>query len=424
MGNHSWPLVSLGEHVDLLTGFPFKSKSFTSDPEDMPLVKGENVQQRYIDWEAAKKWPRDDVKEYERYRLKPGDVVLAMDRPWVEAGLKYAWIKRHDPQCLLVQRVARLRGDESLLTDYLRYVIASPSFTAYIRPIVTGVNVPHISPQQIKDFRLRLPPVEIQEKAVAMLSPFDDFIENGRRRVRVLEEIARTIFTEWFVKFGYPGHEKERLNDSETELGKIPEGWEIAEIGDIAKVVLGGTPSRNKPEYWGGDVPWIKSGKLNDIRVIEGTEYIANEGLVNSATKMMPKRTVLIAITGAILVSVSEIELCANQSVVGIHSSERVCQEYIYEWVKSSVQQLISKMSGSAQQHVNKEIIESTPILVPSRQVMKRFEGIAKPIFDEIANLLFRNKTLEGVRDLLLPRLISGNLDVSNFDVKVEDGNE
>jgi len=420
MEKSSWPRESLGEHVDLLTGFPFKSKFFTDDPQDIPLVKGENVQQEYIDWEGAKRWPRNDAKEYGRFRLKAGDVVLAMDRPWIEAGLKYAWIKKHDPECLLVQRVARLRGDSVLLTDYLRYLIASPAFTAYIRPIVTGVNVPHISGEQIKSFRFRLPPVELQRKAVAILSVYDELIENNLRRMKILGEISSTIFAEWFVKFRFPGHEDSEFVDSER--GRIPAGWEVSKLGDVVNnIVLGGTPSRNKPEYWGGDVPWIKSGQLNDTRVTEGTEYITKDGLENSATKMMPKRTVMIAITGEILISMSEIDLCANQSVVGIHSSGKLCQEYIYEFEKSNINQFVSKMSGSAQQHVNKEIVTYSLILVPSPGVMNEFERTVKPIFDEIANLLFKNKNLGRTRDLLLPRLISGELDVSDLDIKAED---
>lgn len=146
----TWPIVQLRDHVTTLTGFPFKSQQFSKNPEDVPLVKGENLHQRYIDWAAARRWPAIDLETYRKYQLQPGDVVLAMDRPWIEAGLKWAWIKPHDPQALLVQRVARLRGRNGLLTNYLRYVIDSPNFTDYIRPIVTGVNVPHISAAQMR----------------------------------------------------------------------------------------------------------------------------------------------------------------------------------------------------------------------------------------------------------------------------------
>ena len=107
---NGWPNVRLGEHVELLTGFPFKSQRFTFDLNDTALVKGENVAQGRIDWEISKRWPAAELTQFEQYRLRSGDVVLAMDRPWIEAGLKYAWIKPHDQVALLVQRVSRLRG--------------------------------------------------------------------------------------------------------------------------------------------------------------------------------------------------------------------------------------------------------------------------------------------------------------------------
>lgn len=102
--------AKLSEHADILAGPPFNSAAFTDRPGDIPLVKGENVQQGYVDWDIAKRWPATDTETYKRFKLVPGDVVVAMDRPWVTAGLKWAYIKRNDPPALLVQRVARLRG--------------------------------------------------------------------------------------------------------------------------------------------------------------------------------------------------------------------------------------------------------------------------------------------------------------------------
>ena len=108
------------------------------NPDDIPLVKGENVHQGYIDWIGAKHWPADEYDSFAKYHLIPGDVVLAMDRPWVTAGLKWSYIKPHDPKSLLVQRVARLRAKKKLDQDYLRHVISSNYFANYLQPIVTG----------------------------------------------------------------------------------------------------------------------------------------------------------------------------------------------------------------------------------------------------------------------------------------------
>ncbi len=274
MNTSSWSKLSLGEHVDLLTGFPFKSKSFTNDPLDIPLVKGDNVQQGYIDWNVSKRWPRDNTTDFEKYRLKVGDVVLAMDRPWIESGLKFAWIKKHDPECLLVQRVARLRGDELLITDYVRYLIASPAFTSYIRPIVTGVNVPHISPRQIKDFKFLLPPVDVQAKAVAILSAFDNLIENDLRRIKILEEIARTIFTEWFANFRFPGHYESRFVGTSAET--IPDNWTNDRLDGLTEIRKGRQPRELADKQENGQLPYI----LIDVLKGGTPRYASQEGAV------------------------------------------------------------------------------------------------------------------------------------------------
>ena len=109
-----WPTVSLGNHIDLLTGYPFKSKDYTNNPNDIRLISGYNIMQSYLRWDITNRWPVSKSDGLEEYRLQVDDVVLAMDRPWVNAGLKYAWMKQEDLPCLLVQRTARLRGTEKL----------------------------------------------------------------------------------------------------------------------------------------------------------------------------------------------------------------------------------------------------------------------------------------------------------------------
>lgn len=197
-----WPKVKLAECVDLLAGFAFKSDRFTDSAYDIPLVKGENVAQGRIEWEISKRWPADDWDKMVKYQLRPGDVVVAMDRPWIPAGLKWAFIRDGDPRALLVQRVARLRASNGKLDqDFLRFVIGSQSFENYVRPITTGVNVPHISGRQILDFEFKLPSLSVQKRVSAILSAYDDLIENNKRRIRILEEMARALYREWFVEY-------------------------------------------------------------------------------------------------------------------------------------------------------------------------------------------------------------------------------
>jgi type I restriction enzyme S subunit len=188
--------------------------------------------------------------------------------------------------------------------------------------------------------------------------------------------------------------------------------------------LLGGTPSRVETEYWGGNIPWINSGKANEFRIVEPSEFITQLGLDSSATKLLPPRTTVVAITGATLgqVSITEIATCANQSIVGVLGSEAIPSEYIYFWIKENIDRLIASQTGGAQQHINKNNVNELPILCPSFYIIRTYVAITRTFFDRIGESCFESRTLLTLRDTLLPKLISGELRVKDADRFVQEG--
>lgn len=175
-----WPVVRLGDVTDLLTGYPFASAHYSYHPEDPRLLRGDNLIQGAIRWDGVKRWPADATGGLEHYGLQIEDVVVAMDRPWIEAGLKHASIREPDLPALLVQRVARLRGRHDLSTRFLACIVGSRAFTDYVLSVQTGTTVPHISGPQLREFRFRLPPVPDQLAIATILSALDDKSELNR----------------------------------------------------------------------------------------------------------------------------------------------------------------------------------------------------------------------------------------------------
>lgn len=274
--------------------------------------------------------------------------------------------------------------------------------------------------QSIVDLPVPAPPLRIQRKIVAVLSAYDDLIENNLKRIKILEEMAQNLYREWFVKFRFPGHETARFVDS--QLGMIPEEWEVIKLGDVFPVVLGGTPSRRKAEFWrNGVIPWINSGKVNELRVTEPSELITVEALKNSSAKVMPRRTTLIAITGATLgqVSLLEIEASANQSVVGVYDEREIYNEWLYQSIQNRISRIINHASGGAQQHINKGIVEDVILAMPPHKLAIEYHRLIDPIYALVASLIFRSTSLRRSRDLLLPKLISGEIDVSELDIAI-----
>jgi type I restriction enzyme, S subunit len=416
-----WTPTTLGAHVDLLTGFPFKSAEYTDDSVGIPLLRGANVSQGRLDWSGVKRWPSERMSEFKPFLLQCGDVILAMDRPWIEAGLKYAWITSRDLPCLLVQRVARMRGTNGLLTAYLRYLIGSKAFTDYIAPIVTGVNVPHISPTQIKGFRFNLPPVQVQSRIVSVLSAYDDLIENNRLRIELLEQMAQTVYQEWFVKFRSPGHENVALLDS--ELGPIPKGWEVRQLGEVcARLQAGGTPSRKEPSYWeAGTVNWFTTTELQDGFLLNSGEKITEVALNKSSARMFDEGTILMAIYGSPTVGrlgiLTKPSSC-NQAALGLVADERfLSQPLLYQQLIQLRGYFNAIAQGAAQQNISKAKVAETRVYLPPRATVKSFNDVIQPLWKMRRLLTESQSNLLATHDLLLPRLISGEIDVLTLDL-------
>ncbi len=188
----------------------------------------------------------------------------------------------------------------------------------------------------------------------------------------------------------------------------------IKTIGDAFTTVLGGTPSRTNENYWNGNIPWINSGEVNSLRIVKESEFITELGLKKSSTKLMPRHTTVLAITGATLgqVSYTEIETCANQSVIGIIDENQFYSIYVYLYISNRIMDIIGKATGGAQQHINKDIVNAYNIILPDDNTIINFNKIIEPLFCKMIKLYRQNEKLEEARDRLLPRLMNSELEV------------
>ena len=274
------------------------------------------------------------------------------------------------------------------------------------KQISQGTATRFLTAKILNAFVLPIPSYQEQKKIAAILSALDEKIAINRAINVNLEQQAQTIFKYWFVDF-------------EPFDGKLPSTWRSEKLGDVCNCVLGGTPSRAKPEYWDGTISWINSGEVNKFRIIKPSETITDLGLSKSATKLLPAKTTVIAITGATLgqVSLLEIDACANQSVVGIIPNSNYPYEYIYPLIKENINQLTSHQTGGAQQHINKQNVESLDILVPAMSDLGQYRSTVCGLYEMITNNCFENERLETIRDSLLPRFMSGEIDVLKIDL-------
>lgn len=253
----------------------------------------------------------------------------------------------------------------------------------------------------LNSIEIVIPPLPEQKAIAKILSSFDDKIELLREQNETLEKMAQTIFEEWFWKYS--------VDD------KLPEGWRVGKLGEELETFLWWTPSKLNDNFWqNGTIPWINSWEVNNFRIIEATEMITEEALKKSATKILPKWTVVIAITWATLWQYSrlEIDCCFNQSVVWIKENEKIQSSYIYFWIASNIWNIIRNATWWAHQHINKENVNQTDFLVPNNDVLIKFYELANPIMEKISNNMFEIKELSKTRDELLPKLMKGEVRV------------
>jgi type I restriction enzyme S subunit len=418
-----WRDVTLGDHVDLVTGFPFKSARFLdSDNGAVRLLRGDNVGQGALRWDGAKHWPEQETTDYTPFYLEERDVILAMDRPWIEAGLKYAWVRRSDLPCLLVQRVARLRGINGLSTDYLRYVLGSKEFAEYVKGITTGVNVPHISGKDIKRFRFSLPPLGDQEQIISILRAYDDLIEVNRRRIALLEEMARRLFEEWFVRFRFPGQEGQSIER------QLPLDWKRVPIEQVYEGLYDGPhatpkPSTDGPVFLGiGNI--TEGGQLD----LANVRHISEAEFPTWTRRVTPRAGDIVFTYEATLNRYAIIPHgfrgCLGRRLALIRTNpSSIYRNFLFlyffsaDWRETIARNVLS---GATVERIPLSKFPTFPINVPPQMIAAKFDCIVQPVFDLVEITRKSNTILQAQRDLLLPRLISGELSVRAGERELE----
>ena len=399
-----WKKVKLGDCCSNVTsgGTPLSSRNDYYNPPTIPWLKTKEVNYNRI-YDTEFKISQNGLDNSSAKLIPKNSVIIAMYGQGDTAG-RVAINKI--PLCTN-QACCNLIIDINIANYEFIYYLLCTKYNRLVS-LKNGGAQPNLNAKLIKDFNIEIPVITIQNRIAEILSRYDSLIENYQKQIKLLEESAQRLYKEWFVDLRFPGHENTKIVDG------VPEGWSYMKIKDRYKTVLGGTPSRSINNYWGGDISWINSGEINKLRIINPSEKITIDGYNNSSTKLMPIHTTILAITGATLgqVSYTEIETCANQSVVGIIDEKNTTNEYLYLNIYNNIHSMINKATGGAQQHINKDIVNDYCIMLPNEDILIEFRKKIKPVFNAIKNYLFTIEKRSEARDRRLPKLMSGEIGV------------
>lgn len=386
-----------------------------------------NVNVRWGEFEFDKlREMRFEQHELIKFGLRYGDIVMCEGG---EPGRCAIW-KNKLPGMMIQKALHRIRPHECLDNRFLFYTFLEYGQTEQFSRLFTGATIKHLPREKLAQLELEIPPLPVQRKIAAILSEYDDLIENNTRRIAILEEMAQTIYREWFVNFRFPGHENVKLVDS--PLGQIPEEWEVVTLGELIDIKHG---YAFKGKFFGdsGDFVVLTPGNFHEHGGMKykgrKEKYYTDtppEDFVLSRGDLLVAMTDLIQnapILGSPLFVPETGRFLHNQRLgkVSIKSQELISHEFLF-WLFNSYDyrgQIKGSATGSTVRHTSPSRIYEVAFALPPSDLMNQFTLLTKECFSLTEVWAKQTQNLRTTRDLLLPKLISGKLDVEDLDIDV-----
>lgn len=379
--------IFLNNLADIVSGYAIPSKDMQE--EGTPIIKITNIKEDgFLDLDNTAKYSKPISKKLEKYLLRDKDVLVCMTGATIG---KIARKQIVNGDFLVNQRVAIIRAKKPKLQDFIYYALSLPSFRKYTEVVGYGAAQPNISSSSIGKYNfLSVSNERVQHRIASILSTYDTFIENNTKRIRLLEKMAENIYKEWFVRFRFPGHE-----NVEMENG-LPKGWKRGSLSDVCKFKRG--KNITSSEMQEGNVPVISAG-------LEPSGYHSCSNVRGVNVTMSSSG----ANAGYIAIHYSDI-WAADCSYIEESTTGNIY--YVYELLNNIRTVINNFQRGAAQPHVYPKDVNRIKLILPSKELMLKANGRLEIMHKEIYNLQKQNSLLARQRDLLLPRLMSGKLEV------------
>ena len=349
-----------------------------------------------------------DDADYEKYILKEGDIVFA--RTGNTTGKGYVYNREHG-ELVYAGFLIKYSIDNNIAKhNFIKYVIQSKRYWDWVSIMSTRSDQPGINSNEYSSFIIQLPPLKEQEKIASILSIVDEQIYNVDALIEKNKELKKGLLQTLLTK-GI-GHTKFK----KTEIGEIPEAWEVKKIIDIANTTSGGTPSRAKKEYYeNGIYPWVKTGELYNKYISKTEEYITEDALKKSSAKLVPEGAVIIAMYGATIgkLSIAKRSVTTNQACCSIICNNNICyNEYLYYRLNFEKENIINLGAGGAQPNISQDIIKNYKLAIPTRGEQQRIVLILSELDKKIDEYENKKQKLEALKKGLMQQLLSGKIRV------------
>ena len=399
-----WKKVKLGEICERVTsgGTPKANVSSYYNPPTIPWLKTKEVNYCRIT-ETENYISEEGLKNSSAKLISPNSVIIAMYGQGDTAGR----IAINKIPLATNQACCNLTIDKSKADyEFIYYQLC----TLYDKlvSLKAGAAQPNLNARIIKNLEIIMPSLPIQHRIASILSRYDSLIENYQKQIKLLEEAAQRLYKEWFVDLRFPGHENTNIIDG------VPEGWEKKSIGEIGTVITGKTPSTSNKENYGGSIPFITIPDMHTGIYPVSSVFLSEKGAESQSKKYIPQGALIVSCIGtAGLVCITKERSQTNQQINSLILDDKEMLHYMY-FVFLSLKEHLNNIgsNGATMTNVNKSKFEGIDIVVPSSCIIRDFSQRTTPYFENIKSLQSQLRLLTEARDRLLPKLMSGEIEI------------
>lgn len=406
----SWEYVKLADLYEVHNGLS-KSRQFFGTGH--PFLTFSNVFNNYFLPEQLTELVQSSEKERDSYSIKRGDVfVTRTSETSDELGMSSVALKDY-PHATYNGFTKRMRPITDLIyPEFIGYYMRTPAFRGEFMAFSTMTTRASLKNEDLLSLKVPVPDINTQKHIANILFAYDKLIENNQKQIKLLEEAAQRLYKEWFIDLHFPGYENTKIVDG------IPEGWKKIAIADLClKINAGGTPSRQKSNYFANQgYKWFKTKELLDCWLLDSEEHITEDGLNGSSAKLFPPNTIVMAIYASPTLGrlgVMREEACTNQAALCLSVDEKLCS---WQWLYQKLYELRGTFNaiaiGAGQQNISGEVVKSKVITLPKKSIVDKYTDLVAPIFENKYLLTKQMSLLSQARDRLLPKLMSGEIEV------------
>ena len=349
-------------------------------------------------------------------KFGPGDTLFARITPCLENGKIAQYAGDRAGMGSTEFFVLRARDD---ISDpaFVYYFSQNPDLRSAAEKSMSGASGRQRAViSSLSEFECEFPPLAIQKRISGILSTYDELIEKSQRRIKILEDMARGLYREWFVHFRFPGHENHPRVAS--ALGEIPQGWEGVAFTELADVLSGGTPKTDIPEYWSGEIPFFTPKDAPSCFYVEDTErHVTELGISKCASALYQPDTVFITARGTVgKVAMPSVPMAMSQSCYALRGKQGITQRFIFLMTVQQVDYLKTNTGGATFDTIVVDTFRRMKVVKPPYNLIASFSEKVDALFEQVNVLQRQIQNLRSTRDLLLPRLLSGQIDVNQME--------